>query len=167
MACKCPCAKGRRVQRSKATRRSPIAAGPSMRRCVVPKAIRGVVGDYIGDAPSSAECALSQPRTVREHGKSARSHNGGDVYSFGGLRNVSVVACSSALPPALNFILCSSFTNTHIGQYRHPANRTPVPWLRFHRLPAEWPFVTPYRTWRPLGMSQSNPSADLALQPLL
>ena len=29
------------------------------------------------------------------------------------------------LYPALNFILCSSFTNTHIGQYRHPANRSP------------------------------------------
>ena len=82
-------------------------------------------------------------------------------------RTTSLVAWSSAVYPALNCIPCSSFIDTHIGQYRHPANRTPVPWLRFHRLPAEWPFVTPYRTWRPLGMSQSNPSADLALQPLL
>ena len=70
-----------------------------MRRCGIPKAIHGAVGDYIGDAPSSAECALSQPRTVRQHGKSARSHNGGDVYSFGGPHNVpSLVAGSSTLP---------------------------------------------------------------------
>ena len=37
------------------------------------------------------------------------------------------------LYPALNCILCSSFTNTHIGQYRHPANPSPVSWLASHR----------------------------------
>ena len=45
-----------------------------------------------------------------------------------------------------------------------------MPWLRSYRVPAEWPFCwrePQHRNWLTLEMSQSNPSAALALYSLL
>ena len=96
----------------------PTAVEPSVLRCGLLAATAWRCGRF-GDAPPSTKRAFYQPRTVRERGKCARSHNWwGRVLlwlapqrlsSLGLLLSTRGPDCIQRLP----------FADTHIGQHRH------------------------------------------------
>ena len=122
-----------------------------------------------GDAPSSTKRALPQPRTVREHGKCARSHNWCACAPLWLAAQRHWVFCYLPGIELHPVFVVYGYSHRTVQTSSEPKPGAMAQVLRY-RVPAEWPFCwrePQHRTWRTLGMSQSNPSAALALYSLL